>query len=399
MSILAECPICRRKQSIRNKLCQCGIDLDRAKRSKKVRYWIDYRLPGGKQRREPVGYSIEEARDADGKRRGQKRENRIFDILPIADMTFNQLAKWFLEIEHSRMEAGEISPAYLYVKTLNIKSFNSFFGDSTVRNLTPEDLTKYKASRKRAGKSDSYVDHEIGAVRSMINTAFINRKVSGETLRVFKTCKKLLKRGSNARKKVITCGEYISLYESSALHLKPIVAAAFWTGMRRGEILNLTWDKVDIANRMIRLEASDTKEGYMKRIPIAKPLRDILLQIPGRGKHGHVFTFRGKPISDIRESMIKACSSAGITYGRKENNGFVFHDLRHTAKTNARKAGVDRNLRMVMFGHSDGNDMEFRYDTIDDADLLYCVDQIESFLGIVDKNVDQERNKKPAEAG
>ena len=76
MAILAECPLCHRKQSVKNKLCKCGADLVKAKRSKKVRYWINFRMPDGKQRREAVGYSIEKARDADGKRRSQKRENQ-----------------------------------------------------------------------------------------------------------------------------------------------------------------------------------------------------------------------------------------------------------------------------------------------------------------------------------
>lgn len=50
MSILAECPMCRRKQSNKNKFCpKCSNDMDKSKRSKKVRYWINYRMPGGKQ--------------------------------------------------------------------------------------------------------------------------------------------------------------------------------------------------------------------------------------------------------------------------------------------------------------------------------------------------------------
>ena len=99
MSILAQCPICRRKQAVGNKICAgCGHDLDRAKKSKKVRYWVSYRLPGGKQRREPVGYSISKARDADGKRRGQKRENRIFEILPESKMTFDEMIDWYLDL-------------------------------------------------------------------------------------------------------------------------------------------------------------------------------------------------------------------------------------------------------------------------------------------------------------
>ena len=99
MSILAECPICRQKQSAKNRICRCGEDLVKAKRSKKVKYWISYRLPGGKQRRESIGYSVEEARDAEGKRRSQKRENRIFDMLPEAKLTFRELSVWYLNLK------------------------------------------------------------------------------------------------------------------------------------------------------------------------------------------------------------------------------------------------------------------------------------------------------------
>ena len=79
MAILAECPICRNKQSVKNKLCKCGQDLDKSKRSQKVRYWISYRMPDGKQRRESVGafeglsaYSKTDAEIAMSKRDVQK---------------------------------------------------------------------------------------------------------------------------------------------------------------------------------------------------------------------------------------------------------------------------------------------------------------------------------------
>ena len=56
MAILAECPFCRRKQATKNKKCNgCGADLVALKRSKKVRYWVNYRLPNGKQKRENMG--------------------------------------------------------------------------------------------------------------------------------------------------------------------------------------------------------------------------------------------------------------------------------------------------------------------------------------------------------
>ena len=55
MAVLAECPLCHKKQSTKNKKCSCGLKLDEAKKSKKVRYWITFRMPDGKQRRESVG--------------------------------------------------------------------------------------------------------------------------------------------------------------------------------------------------------------------------------------------------------------------------------------------------------------------------------------------------------
>ena len=36
MAILAECSMCHKRQSIKNRLCACGEDLVRGKRSKKV---------------------------------------------------------------------------------------------------------------------------------------------------------------------------------------------------------------------------------------------------------------------------------------------------------------------------------------------------------------------------
>ena len=100
MAVLAECPMGHRRQSIRSKRCMSkngkrgGADLEKAKRSGKVKYWIAYRLPGGKQRFEKLtgerATSIEYARDAEAKRKVQRRENRIFDIKPESKMTFQE---------------------------------------------------------------------------------------------------------------------------------------------------------------------------------------------------------------------------------------------------------------------------------------------------------------------
>jgi hypothetical protein len=63
--------------------CVCGQDLDKAKGSKKVRYWIQYRLPDGKQHKECVSFSIEEARDVEGKRRAHVLMGDVANLIKL----------------------------------------------------------------------------------------------------------------------------------------------------------------------------------------------------------------------------------------------------------------------------------------------------------------------------
>ena len=383
MAILAECPVCHKKQNASNRLCSCGEDLLKAKKAKKVHFWINYRLPGGRQKRESVGYSIEEARDAEGKRRSQKRENRIFDIKPEAKMSFNELTKWYLDLERVKMLAR-----YSILK-INLNSFNQVFGDTIVNQLKPADLENYQAKRKAQGQADSYVDQQIAMARAMINKAFDNDIVSGDTIKVFKRVKKLLKGDSNARDRVLSIEEFDKLLNALPSHARAIVATGYYAGMRKGEVINLTWDKVDMKSRVIGLDAADTKDREARRVPICDALYDILKNIPQAIHDNHVFLFKGKPVKDFRTALRKACRVAGISYGRGTKGGFVFHDTRHCFNTNMRKSGVPESVIMKITGHST-REMFLRYDTVDATDIRKAVDQMDGFLKSVDKNVDQD---------
>lgn len=383
MAILAECPACHKKQATKNKACKCGENLDSAKKQKRVKYYTYYRLPGGKQKLEFVGTSINEARDADGKRRSQKRENRIFDIKPDSKMTFQELTNWFLELESVK------SKAYFPTLNYNLASFNKVFGAMVVRDIKPVDLENYQSKRKSEGYSDSYVDQEIGAARRVINKSFDNDMVSGDVLRTFKRVPRLLKRNANARDTIISPEQFLTLMSHLPRHAKAILATAFYTGMRKGEILSLTWDKVDLKKRVILLDAEDTKDGEPRRVPICDELAKILDSIPRPIHTNHVFLYRGKPIRDIRTSFKTALKAAGIEYGRKKREGVVFHDLRHTFNTLMRKSGVAESVIMSITGHST-REMFDRYNTIDEDDTRQAVSSFQGFLESAYQNAYQE---------
>jgi integrase len=388
MAILAECPTCHKKQSNKNKKCKCGANLDAARKTQRLKYWIAYRV-GGKLRRESVaameglkGNSIEDARAALSKRTVQKRENRVMDMLPESKMTFNQLAEWYLDLEKVKALSS------FWLVELTLKKFNAVFGDTIVGDIKLADLQNYQARRLAADKAPATVDHEIRKTKTMIIAAFDNDKVSGTVLKVFKKCKPTLKKGSDVRDRILSRDEYDKIMDNLSRHARPVFAMGYWAGMRRGEIMGLTWDKVDLKGRVIELEAADTKDDEPRTIPICKPLYEILKDIPRAIHDNHVFLYRGKPMRDIRRSLTKACEDAGVVYGRFEKSGFIFHDLRHTFNTNMRKAGVAESVIMSITGHST-REMFDRYNTVDLGDAQTAVHQLDVFLESVHQNVHQ----------
>ena len=72
--------------------------------------------------------------------------------------------------------------------------------------------------------------------------------------------------------------------------------------MRRSEILSLIWDKVDLKERMIRLESADTKKGLSKKVPISKALKNILIK-PPRDYIMIMFFGSGESLSGISERV------------------------------------------------------------------------------------------------
>ncbi len=278
--------------------------------------------------------------------------------------------------------------AYYPILKINLNSFNAVFGNTIVNAIKPVDLENYQAKRKAEGLSDSYVDAQIGAARTMINKAFDNDLVGGEIVKVFRRVENLLKGNANARDRVLSQEEFDKLMAALPVHTRAILATGYYAGMRRGEVLNLTWSHINMKARTIRLDASETKDREDRTIPICDALYSILNDVPQAIHDNHVFLYKGKPVRDIRTALRKACRKVGIPYGRGEKDGFVFHDTRHCFNTNMRKAGVPESVIMKITGHST-REMFLRYDSVDGSDTRKAVDQMEGFLKSVDQNVDQ----------
>ena len=103
----------------------------------------------------------------------------------------------------------------------------------------------------------------------------------------------------------------------SLAHLQPIIKLAYYSAMRQGEILKLTWGKVDLKEGFIRLMAEDTKANEGRLVPLHpevikmfKEMRSSLGGIPLPGVK--VFTYAGRSVGSIKRSFETAVKKAGI---------------------------------------------------------------------------------------
>jgi integrase len=89
------------------------------------------------------------------------------------------------------------------------------------------------------------------------------------------TCKKLeanpvanvgLLRKPNVRRTVVTDTMFQALAAAAEPLLRPILVAAYDTGMRLREVLGLRWDHVDLEERVVRLAAQDTKTDRARAV-------------------------------------------------------------------------------------------------------------------------------------
>lgn len=91
-------------------------------------------------------------------------------------------------------------------------------------------------------------------------------------------------------------------------------------------------------------------------------------------------------------AMRKAFKESGMVYGRFKDDGFIYHDLRRTFYTEARRAGVPESVIKEITGHS-RNQVTYRYDDVSTDDKRKAVEKLTEYrqglLAKVAQNVAQ----------
>lgn len=135
--------------------------------------------------------------------------------------------------------------------------------------------------------------------------------------------------------------------------LREAVVFATLTGLRRGEITNLTWNDVDLERRVIVVQSSNTfrtKNGRRRVVPLNQTVEFILKSRQAQGIGDYVFSLNGRKIND---GWISHKFKFYVYLCRFKDDSLHFHSLRHTFASWLVQEGVSLYAIKELLGHTD----------------------------------------------
>jgi integrase len=166
----------------------------------------------------------------------------------------------------------------------------------------------------------------------------------------------------------------IRLLDSCTDYLSDIVMVALNTGMRKGEVLILRQEDVDLDLCLIHVR--DSKSGESRDIPINSTLIDVLARLKKNAK-GQQYLFENPgtcmAFGDVKRSFKSALKEAKI-------EGATFHTLRHTFASHLVMEGIDLPTVASLLGHKDIS-MTMRYSHLSLDHRTLAVEKLSSLTG------------------
>ena len=373
MGIIIECPKCGHWNAGSAQVCRGLIrsgskkgnpcDVRNLRRLPAKEYLIEYRSSDGKKIRERVGPN-----KLDAEYRLQEMKNHIDDQAPKvqSSVTLSEIFDWYLGLPETKKKI-----AFRRIEA-RIKSLRRLLNaEGKVQELTVRQLELFVAQRtledspmKKGEKiAPKTVKEELSLLKSIFKKAVEFGELPAVPIRGTSYPEIEV---NNIRERIFSEEEFQRLLESTPQWLQRIIIMAQGTGMRQNEIIQLTWDSVDLERGFVRLKAKDTKTRTSRIVKLLPHVVKMLSEIPRVNHTRKVFlSALGKPLpywtTYCHDTWKNALATAGITDA-------CFHDLRHDFITKAIRKRTRPYIVMKQVGHK-SDAMLRRYQLIDEDDL------------------------------
>lgn len=305
-----------------------------------------------------------------------------------AEMSFSEIIEWGLnqEIMKAKASASDDQTRGGHLK--------AYFGECKAVQITPlmVDNFRIKMTKTNSEKTGKY-----------FSGTTINKMVSlGRRIYYLGMDAGIVGKNPFARRGVFKeepAGQYVpdeefwKIHDNLVEYLKPVIVTAYNTGMRRGEIIFLKWERVNLFKKCIDLSSKDTKTEDPRVIYFGsnEALMEAFMTAAKNKRPKQKYVFVKPDGSDIPKWYIerllkKACEEAEV-------GPYRLHDLRHTFNTNMLKAGVAATVIMKLTGHKT-DAMFTRYTHLDEELGTDAMKKLITYMGGKKDDKDSIRKKE-----
>lgn len=306
------------------------------------------------------------------------QEKEQFGVQIDSEITFEGLMAWGLDQDVMKVKASALDDK------VRIGHINNVFKDHKATQITPLMVDNFRIKMKKTVSTNTGKPYSGTTVNKVVSLArriyYIAMDAGIVKSNPFarRGCFKEEPKGS-----YIPDGDFQKILPFLPEYLKSFVLAAYMTGMRRGELVDLTCDRVNLKEGYINLTQKDTKTEEPRRIYFnsIQGLKRVVEEGFLARQHDLDFVFKkpdGNPVPKwyIQRLFKQACVKAGV-------GPYRLHDLRHTFNTNMLKAGVSQAVIMKLTGHKT-NEMFLRYSHLDREQGEGAMKKLDQLLTEVD---------------
>jgi len=259
-----------------------------------------------------------------------------------AVMTLTQFAnEHYLPYAEQRKRSYRNDESMLRLRLLPV------FGSTPLNKLNRKSIVTFHSSLRDEGLAPATADHHIKLLRAMLNLAVqwdVIEKNPADKIKLF--------REDNTLELYLSEQEQARLLDVLATDNNRtvclLVLFLLSTGARLNEALSATWGNIDTANKVWRIEASNSKSKRVRSVPLNPKALEVLLELKRWENEPHLFINQrtGKRYVNINKSWKRIKAKAGLPDLR-------LHDLRHQYASLLVNGGRSLYEVQQILGHSD----------------------------------------------
>lgn len=325
--------------------------------------------------------------------------------------------------EHTKVMQGQVARRTLQDQVRASRFFmNHVGGKIKLQSVSPRHAEFFVASRLKCGLAAATVNKDIRTLKRVFNLAIDPRGYLPEGSNPFRSVKP--RKMTEKPKRYVSPKEYEALASVAGnIWWEALMAVAYGTGLRRGEILNLTWKDVDLdahevhvtpKDKTDQLLAWEPKDHECRLVPAPQEVIRLLVDMQAESEEGcpYIFLPKRRWLHVLRkrhegrwaedQALINNVDRALRTFRRKARvSHCTLHDLRRSCITNW-ASELPVHVVQKLAGHSDIKTTQKHYLVVrqDDMDKARVINSRILGCNLTDPLLThsgqfQEREKKP----